>query len=146
MTNSNFTEPANQLTDGQLLFRLQDFSGAEQDAAAIGDYEYAQECADIVSVIREVQQYRVAAANPVAWTDEQELRDVEKSGCGYLFRVNPITPHADPHRVIKLCAMPSALEPRTVTLPLAVSVGGQGYREQVVNILAAAGIRVIEGE
>ncbi|BCA39386.1 ead/Ea22-like family protein [Kluyvera ascorbata] len=40
------------------------------------------------------------------------------------------------------------LESRTVTvkLPLAVSVGGQGYREQVVDILAAAGIQVIEGE
>lgn len=24
-------------------------------------------------------------ADPVAWTDEQELRDVEKFGCGYLF-------------------------------------------------------------
>ncbi|EPQ8559318.1 hypothetical protein ACUWUA_004305 [Enterobacter hormaechei] len=42
-------------------------------------------------------------ADPVAWTDEQELRDVEKFGCGYLFTVNPITPNADPRRVIKLC-------------------------------------------
>lgn len=38
------------------------------------------------------------------------------------------------------------LESRTVKLPLAVSVGGQGYREQVVSILTAAGIQVIEGE
>jgi hypothetical protein len=44
-------------------------------------------------------------ANPVAWTDEQELRDVDKFGCGYLFTVNPITPNADPRRVIKLCRM-----------------------------------------
>lgn len=44
-------------------------------------------------------------AAPVAWTDEQELRDVEKFGCGYLFTVNPITPNADPRRVIKLCRM-----------------------------------------
>jgi len=42
-------------------------------------------------------------ADPVAWTDEQELRDVEKFGCGYLFTVNPTTPNADPRRVIKLC-------------------------------------------
>lgn len=41
-------------------------------------------------------------ADPVAWTDEQELRDVEKFGCGYLFTVNPITPNADPRRVIML--------------------------------------------
>ncbi|EPB0513764.1 hypothetical protein ACRABS_004115 [Salmonella enterica subsp. enterica] len=28
----------NKLTEGQLLFRLQDFYGAEKDALAIGDY------------------------------------------------------------------------------------------------------------
>lgn len=53
----------NKLTDGQLLFRLQDFYGAEQDATQMGDYEFAQECADIVSVIRELQERR-KAANP----------------------------------------------------------------------------------
>ncbi|MDT3550206.1 hypothetical protein ROM22_18475 [Cronobacter sakazakii] len=47
-------------------------------------------------------------AEPVAWTDEQELRDVNKHGCGYLFTVNPITPNADPRRVIKLYAEPPA--------------------------------------
>lgn len=41
-------------------------------------------------------------SEPVAWTDEQELRDVEKDGCGYLFKANPITLHADPRRVILL--------------------------------------------
>lgn len=45
-------------------------------------------------------------ADFVAWTDEQELRDVEKYGCGYLFTANPVTPNADPHRVIKLYAAP----------------------------------------
>lgn len=47
-------------------------------------------------------------ADPVAWTDEQELRDVEKYGCGYLFTAYPITPHADPRRVIKLYTVPPA--------------------------------------
>lgn len=45
-------------------------------------------------------------AEPVAWTDEQELRDVEKDGCGYLFKVNPISPNADQRRVIKLVRLP----------------------------------------
>jgi len=49
------------------------------------------------------------SAEPVAWTDEQELRDVAKDGCGYLFTVKPITPHADPCRVIKLYTAPPAL-------------------------------------
>lgn len=48
------------LTDGQLLFRLQDFYGAGQDAMEINDHEYAQECADVVSIIREVIESRKA--------------------------------------------------------------------------------------
>ncbi|MDM4369896.1 DUF550 domain-containing protein [Klebsiella oxytoca] len=57
-----------KLTDSQLLFRLQEFYGAEKDASEIGDHEFAQECADIVSVIRELQEYRLATMNsqPVA--------------------------------------------------------------------------------
>ncbi|ECC1747234.1 DUF550 domain-containing protein [Salmonella enterica subsp. diarizonae] len=49
-------------------------------------------------------------AEPVAWTDEKELKDVEKDGLGYLFTVNPITPNADPRRVIKLYSAPPASE------------------------------------
>ncbi|HHC3802432.1 DUF551 domain-containing protein [Klebsiella pneumoniae] len=41
-------------------------------------------------------------SEPVAWTDEQELRDVDRGGCGYLFTVNPVTPHADERRIILL--------------------------------------------
>lgn len=41
-------------------------------------------------------------SKPVAWTDEQELRDVDRGGCGYLFTVNPVTPHADERRIILL--------------------------------------------
>lgn len=47
-------------------------------------------------------------AAPVAWTDEQELQDVENSGSGYLFTVNPVTQYADPFRVIKLFTVPPA--------------------------------------
>lgn len=54
--------------------------------------------------IRELASMALAAmdSEPVGWTEEQELRDVEKDGCGYLFKANPITPHADPRRVILL--------------------------------------------
>ncbi|WP_228304489.1 hypothetical protein [Raoultella ornithinolytica] len=52
----------------------------------------------------ELQERRKAAmdSEPVAWTDEEELRDVERSGCGYLFTLNPVTPHADERRIILL--------------------------------------------
>lgn len=48
------------LTEGQLLFRLQDFHGAEQEALGIGDYEFAQESADIACALRELLQARRA--------------------------------------------------------------------------------------
>ncbi|HEA0254732.1 TPA: hypothetical protein RU600_004611 [Salmonella enterica] len=62
----------------------------------------------------EVEIFKIALASltaePVAWTDEQELKDVEKDGSGYLFTVNPITPNADPRRVIKLYTVPPVQE------------------------------------
>ncbi|MCS3433669.1 hypothetical protein [Klebsiella sp. BIGb0407] len=58
------------------------------------------------SMARELLARREAAEKPIAWTDEQELRDVERDGCGYLFTVNPITPHADMRRVIPLFTVP----------------------------------------
>ena len=48
------------------------------------------------------QSLAVMDGEPVAWTDEQELRDVDRCGCGYLFTVNPVTPHADERRIILL--------------------------------------------
>ncbi|MEL7631188.1 hypothetical protein AAGW04_19620 [Pectobacterium aroidearum] len=54
----------------------------------------------------ELQLAELGKQEPVAWTDEQELRDVEKDGCGYLFTVNPITPNADMRRVIPLFKQP----------------------------------------
>ncbi|MCQ4186739.1 hypothetical protein FK515_23950 [Klebsiella pneumoniae] len=58
-------------------------------------------------------------SEPVGWTDEQELRDVEKDGCGYLFKANPITPHADPRRVILLYrhAQPAPVVPEEKPIP-----------------------------
>ncbi|TXU71845.1 DUF551 domain-containing protein [Klebsiella oxytoca] len=55
---------------------------------------------------------------PVGWTDEADLRDVEKDGCGYLFKANPISPHADPRRVIKLYrhAQPAPVVPDDVSI------------------------------
>lgn len=64
-------------------------------------------------------------SEPVGWTDEAELRDVKKDGCGYLFKANPITPHADPRRVILLYrhaqpapVVPEGLNPETTDLVL----------------------------
>ncbi len=85
--------------------------------------------------------------DPVAWTDEQELRDVEKYGCGYLFTANPITPNADPHRVIKLYTaspelmlpeeMPKGLAGQIVSL-LAHNIGDKLLAQKIWNACRAA--------
>lgn len=54
-----------------------------------------------------LQVYRIALAamdsEPVAWTDEEELRDANESGSGYLFGIaRDANKFADPRRQIKL--------------------------------------------
>lgn len=79
---------------------------------------------DAELLMKELQERRKAAmdSEPVAWTDEQELRDVDRGGCGYLFTVNPVTPHADERRIILLYrhaqqpVVPSELHPDTQKL------------------------------
>ncbi|MBK4723942.1 ead/Ea22-like family protein [Pantoea agglomerans] len=68
----------------------------------------------------EAELARRDAAAVIGWTDAQELRDVEKNGCGYLFKANPISPNADPRRVIKLytAARPAVLPPGWKLVPI----------------------------
>lgn len=47
-------------------------------------------------------------AEPVAWTDEEELRDVRKYGFGEIFQCPP-DKYADPRRVISLYREPPAV-------------------------------------
>ncbi|EPB9716832.1 hypothetical protein ACRVGM_002041 [Cronobacter sakazakii] len=48
-------------------------------------------------------------AEPVGWTDEQELRDAKKSGVGYLFGMGAeANKFADPHRKMMLHTAPPA--------------------------------------
>lgn len=119
------------LTEGQLLFRLQDFHGAEQEALGIGDYEFAQESADIACALRELLQARRTI---------EELTEVVEQRNGECVRLH------------------SELESRTVTVKLpAEYLNADGsvnadmantcpvvsaYREAH----RAAGIQVIEGE
>lgn len=78
----------------------------------------AQDLLAAADGLRELQERRKAAmdSEPVAWTDEQELRDVDRGGCGYLFTVNPVTPHADERRIILLYrhAQPVPVVPQDV--------------------------------
>lgn len=51
-----------KLTHTQLLNRLSQFSGAQHEAAAIDDHDFARECADVVSIITEVLEARIKLA------------------------------------------------------------------------------------
>ncbi len=59
----------------------------------------------------ERRAYEIALASleaePVAWTDEEELRDVRKYGFGEIFQCPP-DKYADPRRVIPLYRVPPA--------------------------------------
>ena len=122
---------------------------------------------ELEALRQRIAELEKAATEPVAWTDEQELRDVERNGCGYLFTVNPITPNADPRRVIKLYTVPPAMESLTVTVKLpevritiaesklrnltyqqldAYNAGATRAAVKLSQALTAAGIQVIEGD
>lgn len=60
---------------------------------------------DVLETHAEIAAIRGDAV-PVAWTDEEELRNLEKEGFGYLYKADPVSPHADPRRVIKLFTTP----------------------------------------
>lgn len=53
--------------------------------------------------LEELQERRKADSEPVAWTDEEELRDANESGSGYLFGIErDANKFADPRRQIML--------------------------------------------
>ncbi|EEA0955684.1 hypothetical protein JGY68_001113 [Salmonella enterica] len=104
----------------------------------------------VAAALRELQERRKAAmdSEPVGWTDEQELRSVEKDGCGYLFKANPISPNADPRRVIRLYRhappapvvpeeMPKGLAGQIVSL-LAHNIGDQLLAQKIWNACRTA--------
>lgn len=86
----------------------------------------------IAGIIRELQERRKADSEPVAWTDEAELRDVDRGGCGYLFTVNPVTPHADERRIILLyrhAQQPAAVVLEEMTADGIIDMHECGYVE-----------------
>lgn len=101
-------------------------------------YAECEERDPAIFEIRELVRIALAAltAEPVAWTDELELKDVEKDGLGYLFTVNPITPNADPRRVIKLYAVPPApVVPETLPCSVELKPGliiGKGCKTETL--------------
>ncbi|MCT4710311.1 hypothetical protein MUA04_08930 [Enterobacteriaceae bacterium H11S18] len=64
------------------------------------------EGAVIVEALRELQEYRKAAGEPVAWTDKIELEDMIIHGHAKLFKSRRAMGKPDPASVVKLYAAP----------------------------------------
>ncbi|HAK3592003.1 TPA: hypothetical protein H1895_002390 [Salmonella enterica] len=69
-----------KLTDERVLQRLSQFEGAYKEACVLQDDDFASECADIVRVLREVLERRNADGEPMAYTTEFYLQELNKSG------------------------------------------------------------------
>lgn len=67
------------------------------------DVRGAQDLLTAADGLRELQERRKADSEPVAWTDTEELRDVNVDGIGYLFGIDrEANKFADPRRQIML--------------------------------------------
>ncbi|MFJ0492058.1 hypothetical protein [Citrobacter werkmanii] len=113
-------ELSQKFTKEQLIELVQDDIAAINSALQLNMNDAANESLQKSLAVAEIA-LAALMAEPVAWTDEQELRDVEKGGCGYLFTVKPVTPNADPRRVIKLYVSPPA-QVMPKTLPCSVEL------------------------
>ncbi|WP_272841076.1 hypothetical protein [Citrobacter freundii] len=125
------------LTEGQLLFRLQDFHGAEQEALGIGDYEFAQESADIACALRELLQARRTIEELTAVVGQRNgecvrlhslLEAAEKHNAELNQRNTELTAKIEP---MDRCI--AELEARTVTLPQRLQPGADGYDDWYVH-------------
>ncbi|MDM2989511.1 hypothetical protein OGW21_04035 [Citrobacter sp. CK190] len=111
------SHPAHGPLSNYRLYRIREIlskAAAQRDGGNLG---YGM--SDAVKAIDELLEGR--KVEPVAWTDEEELRDVRRVGFGEMFSVEPISPNADMCRVIPLyTAPPAPVVP--ATLPCAVEL------------------------
>lgn len=127
------------LTEGQLLFRLQDFHGAEQEALGIGDYEFFQESADIANALRELLQARRTI---------EELTAVVGQRNGECVRLHSLLDAAE-KRIAELEARTVNLPKRRVGEVMRMSGFSRDYAEgwcagndNAIHEIRAAGIKV----
>lgn len=137
----------NKLTDEEITaLALKLFDGSSfyfQSGRRPGAKTMAELLNKAASAVAELQERRKAdSAEPIGWTDAEELRSVEKDGCGYLFKANPISPNADPRRVIKLYrhAPPAPVVPEKMNFSTAcnfVQINGMAKEDRATLAMRA---------
>lgn len=129
----------NQLTDKRLA------QLAKRNFCQTRGEEYTPFGDEVVSMAAELQELRKAAmdSEPVAWTDEEELRDANESGCGYLFGIErDANKFADPRRQIMLYRhpQPAPVVPEEMNFSAAcnfVQVNGMAKEDRVTLAMRA---------
>ncbi|MBE0396507.1 hypothetical protein ILP74_13875 [Citrobacter amalonaticus] len=114
-------ELSNQFTKEQLIATTRALIASQRHIIESGVYGI-----DVVAFYRQklaISEIALASltSEPVAWTDEQELRDVRRVGFGEMFSVEPVSPNADMCRVIPLYrhAPPAPIVPGEMPMPKA---------------------------
>ena len=92
------SEPVGSISIDRLLQLLYQFDGANECAASIGDQEYALECGDVASALRELLSCRSAlpVADVVAWSNPNEERKCDIRWRRHDVEPGPLYRHAQP--------------------------------------------------
>ncbi|KKA63551.1 hypothetical protein HA49_22745 [Tatumella morbirosei] len=94
-----------KLTREQILDLRKSFEVWQQDYDSVHDKEQHDMFALGVVAMNEMlaaMDGEAAESQPVAWTDEEELRDLKSYGFCEMFSSEPVSKDADPRRVIPL--------------------------------------------
>ena len=96
------SEPVGSISIDRLLQLLYQFDGANECAASIGDQEYALECGDVASALRELLSCRSAlpVADVVAWSNPNEERKCDIRWRRHDVEPGPLYRHAQPALVV----------------------------------------------
>ncbi|WP_142426004.1 hypothetical protein [Klebsiella aerogenes] len=96
------SEPVGSISIDRLLQLLYQFDGENECAASIGDQEYAIECGDVASALRELLSCRSAlpVADVVAWSHPTEERMCDIRWRRHDVEPGPLYRHAQPAPVV----------------------------------------------
>ncbi|HIE8562925.1 TPA: hypothetical protein ACXPW6_000998 [Klebsiella variicola subsp. variicola] len=96
------SEPVGSISIDRLLQLLYQFDGANECAASIGDQEYALECGDVASALRELLSCRSAlpVADVVAWSNPNEERKCDIRWRRHDVEPGPLYRRAQPAPVV----------------------------------------------